>query len=187
MVRRVLLCLPLLASVAAAQNEVVLDAATSARLAAVRAQAAAEKPQSVDVNVCWTRSPRADALLDSAKLPIDFCVRSISARVVGDGGTMTVVGEYTPAGASRRSAIVAAPQDMSSYKSFDGSRVYSAYLYSESNAHGDTGSVWVSFTETADGRLVPGSVRADFGVGCPHEECEQGEEPGVRVSAADWR
>jgi hypothetical protein len=187
MVRRVLMCLPLLAAFAGAQEAAVLSADTNAALAAVRAQAAAQKPVVLDVNACWTRSPRVDELLDSAKLPVDFCVRQVSARVVGAGGTLSVVGEYTPAGASARAPIAAAPQDMSSYKSGDGSRVYSAYIFSEANAHGDTGSIWVSFTAAPDGTIDPGSVRADFGVGCPSEECEKGEEPGVRVSRADWR
>ncbi len=76
---------------------------------------------------------------------------------------------------------------MSSYKMSVGGRKYSAYVFEGTNAHGDTGDVWVSVDADAEGKVVPGSVTADFGVGCPREECAEGEEPGVRVFVGDWR
>jgi hypothetical protein len=187
MIRRMLLCLPLLSVSAAAQLTFGLNAEESAELANIRAQAVAQKPQVVAVNQCWTRQGE-DPVYDSSKLPADFCVRSVSIRIVGDGGTLSVDGAYTPAGAAARKPVDATPQDMSSYKeSIGGGSVYSAYVFSESNKHGDTGSIWVSFTVSKDGEIDPKSVYANFGVGCPHEECAAGEEPGVLTKASPWR
>jgi hypothetical protein len=192
MIPRLLLCVPLLATVAAAQVSFDLKPDEREALERVRAQAAAQKPQTIIVNTCWRReesdSRRDGRIYDSAKLPQDFCVRAVDLRVVGDGGTMSVHGEYTPAGETARRPVDAAPQDLSSYhSSVDGQTVYSAYVFSEANAHGDTGSVIVSFRETPDGKVVPGTTYATFGVGCPGEECQEGEEPGVRVTVSDWR
>jgi hypothetical protein len=183
MIRRMMLCLIALAPLAAAQENPALETAMADSLR----QAHSQTSQTVTVNKCWTRSPRVDAILDSAKLPIDFCLKSITVSVVGDGGKMIVSGALTPAGAADRVPATREPQAMSSYKMSAGGRKYSAYVYEGSNDHGDTGSVWVSFDADADGKVVPGSVDASFGVGCPHEECEEGEEPGVRVGVSDWR
>ena len=182
MIRRVLMCLPLLAVAAAAQENFPFETATAA---ALQKSVAQSRPQTVKVDRCWSRKP-ADAVLDSAKLPVDFCLRAVTVSVIGDGGSMSVNGAYTPAGAAARAALSAAPQPMSSYKESTGGRVYSAYIFEDRNAHGDTGAVFVSFAVDKDGRLVADSVWANFSVGCPQEECQEGEEPGVRVSSADW-
>lgn len=187
MIRRLLLCLPLVASVAAAHGPDELELRMAESLLRAKAAAAAPRETIVAVDRCWSRLLRSDAVLDSAKLPVDFCLRTVGITLSGEGGTMAAIGEYLPAGAAKRAAIDPKPQPLSRYKSSDGTFVYAAYLYSQSNAHGDTGSIFVEFRTTADGKIVPNSIWANFGVGCPHEECEEGEEPGVRVTASDWR
>jgi hypothetical protein len=183
MIRRILMCLTLAAPLAAAQENPALEAAMASSLKQARAQSS----QTVSVNKCWTRTPRVDAIMDSAKLPVDFCLRTITVSIAGDGGQMISAGAYTPAGAAERAPLTREPKAMSSYRMSVGGRKYSAYVFSGSNAHGDTGDVWVSVDADADGKVVPGSVTADFGVGCPQEECAEGEEPGVRVFVSDWR
>lgn len=190
MIRRVLPCLLLLATAAAAQENPALESAMADSLKTVLAQASAPREQVVTLDRCWARLPQDDAqhkaIYDSAKLPVDFCLRTLSIKIVGDGGTMSAAGAYAPVGATERTAVDAKPQAMSSYKSSDGTRVYAAYLYEASNEHGDTGSVFVEFRADKDGKVVPGSVWATFSVGCPGEECAEGEEPGLRTVVSDW-
>ena len=182
MIRSVLMCLPLLAVVAAAQENFPFEAASAA---ALQKSIAGSRPQTVKVDRCWSRKP-TDPVLDSAKLPVDFCVRTMTVAVNGTGGTMSITGAYTPAGAAARAPINAAPQPLSSYNESTGGHVYSAYIFEDHNAHGDTGAVFVSFEMDKDGKLVEDSVWANFSVGCPQEECQEGDEPGVRVSSVNW-
>lgn len=190
MIRPALSCLLLLASAAAAQENPVLEAAMVRSLAAARAASAAPRPQTLALNACWSRLPQDQArdgvIYDSAKVPQDFCLRSVVATLDGDGGALTADGAYTPASASARVAVDAAPKGLSSYKSSDGTRVYAAYLFEDKNAHGDTGAVFLEFRADKDGKVVPGTAWVTFSVGCPHEECEEGEEPGLRTVTASW-
>jgi len=191
MIRRVLPCLLLLATAAAAQENPALEAAMASSLKLALAQTAAPREQVATPNKCWARLPSDSAednrVYDSAKLPVDFCLRALSIKLDGDGGTLSAVGAYTPALAAARLPLSAAPRKLSSYKSSDGTRVYAAYLFEDKNENGDTGAVTVEFRVGADGKVVPGSVWADFSVGCPHERCLEGEEPGVRATVSDWR
>ncbi len=92
MIRRILMCLTLAAPLAAAQENPALEAAMAASLRQARSQSS----QTVTVNKCWTRRPRVDAIMDSAKLPVDFCLRSITVAIVGDGGTLISAGAADP-------------------------------------------------------------------------------------------
>ncbi len=188
MIRRLLMCLPLLAVAAAAQENPALEAGMAASLTATFAAKSAARPEVVKVDKCWDRTPSAgnEAVYDSAKLPAEFCLRTVEIVLNGDGGTMSPVGEYRLTG-GRPVALSPKAQGLSSYKSGDGTRVYAAYLYEDRNEHGDTGAVFVEFRTDKDGKIVPGSLWADFSVGCPQEECAEGEEPGVRDTVRDWK
>lgn len=184
MFRTMITCLLLLTSAVHAEDGVQL-AFNEAR-AMAKTAAARPRERILTVNKCWRREPAVDAIMDSAKLPVEFCVRTIAVKVDGDGGTMSVAGELTPAGTAAAVAIDAGPQPMTSYAS-TASRVYAAYLFVDHNAHGDTGSITVSFRlNNADGRIAMDSLWADFAVGCPQEECLEGSEPGVRSFVRDW-
>jgi hypothetical protein len=182
-----LLTLLLLSSVASAQDNVLLNSAVDDGVRIMRASPVPPTPTLIPLSLCWRREPKVDTIMDSAKLPIDFCLDHITVQVVADGGYMRTVGAYTAPGKTERWDLDESPKPMTSYRSGDGSRVYSAYVYTNSNAHGDTGSIVVSVRIGKDGKLMPETVSASFFVGCPQEECLEGDEPGVRTFVSPWR